>query len=80
MSEITEAEEIFCTYKFGMKGGFYSSLIETMFKADIINQSKLHKGFPDLMDVVYKYGNEDMYWENLVARWNQQYPKHKISI
>jgi hypothetical protein len=81
MSEITEAEETFCMFKLNMTGGFISSLIQTMFRADRINQSKLSKGFPELMEVIDRYGNEPNYWENLVDRWNKQHPPttHKLN-
>ena len=77
-TEITEAEEVFCTFKMGLEGSFMTSLIETIFKGDIPNRSKIAKGYPDLVDVCNKYNFESGYWQDLVNRWNQKYPTHKL--
>lgn len=76
MSQLTPAEETFCMYKLGMEGSFTTSLIETIFKGDIINRAKLAKGFPELVEVCNRFNNETGYWQDLVDRWNQEYP-HK---
>ncbi len=79
MSEISEAEFIFCMYKLKQEGSFMTSLIETIFKADIINRAKLKKGFPELVDVCNRYNNEPGYWEeDLRKKWNQQHPDSKV--
>ena len=78
MSNITPAEEIFCMYRLNLEGSFMTSLINTIFKGDVINQSKLAKGFPELVEVCQRFGNERGYWEDLVNRWNEQYPTHKL--
>ena len=75
---ITSAEEIFCFYKLGKEGLFMTSLIETIFKGDDNNQAKIAKGYPELVEVVQRYGNEKGYWEDLVDRWNQEYPLLKL--
>lgn len=77
-AKITPAEEIFCFYKLNREGSFMTSLIDTIFKGDIINQTKLSKGFPELVEVCQRYGNERGYWSNLVDRWNQEYPLLKL--
>jgi hypothetical protein len=78
MTKITPAEEIFCMYKLGMEGSFMTSLIETIFRGDIVNQAKLAKGYPELVEVIIKYSTEKGYWFKLVERWNQEYPTHKL--
>jgi len=78
MSKITEAEEKFCMFKLGMEGSFTTSLIETIFKGDIINRAKLAEGFPDLVTVVNDYNNTSGYWQDLINRWNEQYPTRKL--
>ena len=77
-SKITPAEEIFCMYKLGREGSFMTSLIDTIFRGDIHNQAKIAKGYPDLVEVIQRYGNERGYWTNLVDRWNQEFPTHKL--
>jgi hypothetical protein len=75
---ITSAEETFCLYKLGNEGSFMTSLIDTIFKGDEINRAKLAKGFPELVEVCNRYNKESGYWKNLVERWNELYPTHKL--
>lgn len=75
---LNEAEETFCLYKLNMGGSFMTSLINTIFKGDMINQAKLAKGFPELVEVCQRYSNEKGYCEDLVNRWNQEFSTHKL--
>ena len=77
-NKITPAEEIFCMYKLGREGSFMTALIDTIFRGDIHNQAKLAKGYPDLVEVIQRYGGERGYWPELVNRWNQEFPTHKL--
>ena len=80
MSNITPAEEIFCFYKMNREGSFMTSLIETIFKGDEKNQAKIAKGYPELVEVIQRYGGERGYWNDLVDRWNKEYPTLKIYV
>lgn len=75
---VTEAEETFCMFKLGREGSFMTSLIETIFKADMINRAKLAEGYPELIEVVNDFNSTPGYWKNLVARWNEQNPHLKL--
>jgi hypothetical protein len=77
-TNVTEAEEIFCFFKLGKEGSFMTSLINTIFKGDDKNQAKIAKGYPELVQVIQRYGNEKGYWSNLVDRWNKEYPMLKL--
>ena len=77
---ITNAEEIFCFYKLGKEGSFMTSLIDTIFKGDVHNQAKIAKGYPELVEVITRYGNERGYWSELVDRWNKEYPLLKLYV
>jgi hypothetical protein len=77
-TKITPAEEIFCMFKLNKEGSFMTSLIEIIFKGDIHNQAKIAKGYPELVEVCQRFGNERGYWQDLVERWNQEYPTHKL--
>ena len=77
-TNITDAEEIFCFYKLGKEGSFMTSLIDTIFKGDDKNQAKLAKGYPELVEVIIRYGREKGYWKDLVKRWNKEYPLLKL--
>jgi hypothetical protein len=76
---VTEAEREFCFFKLGLSGSFMTSLIDTAFKADIHNQYKLAKGFPELMEVVMKYQTERGYWQDLVKRFNIDFPNSTLT-
>ena len=76
--KLSQAEEVFCMFKLGMEGSFMTSLIETIFKGDIINRAKLAKGYPELVEVCNRFNSERGYWEDLVERWNLKYPTHRL--
>jgi hypothetical protein len=76
--KLSPAEEVFCMFKLGMEGSFMTSLIETIFKGDIINRAKLAKGYPELVEVCNRFNSERGYWEDLVERWNLTYPVRKL--
>jgi hypothetical protein len=75
---VTDAEREFCFDKMGMSGSFMSKLISTIQNADIINQSKLSMGFPELVGVIRKFQGEEGYWEDLVERFNEQFPNSNL--
>lgn len=75
---LSSAEETFCMYKLHLEGSFMTSLIDTIFKGNVINRSKLAKGYPELVEVCNKFNNENGYWRDLVDRWNLNYPTHKL--
>ena len=68
---MTQAEIKFCEYKLQRTGGFYTSLFQTIFKADDNNRAKLAMGFPDIVEVCNRYGGESGYWELLVDKYNE---------
>jgi hypothetical protein len=71
MTNITSAEREFMYFQAGTAGSFMGLLIRTMMAADTNNMAKLALGFPDMAMVVYRYQNEDGYWEDLRNRWEQ---------
>jgi len=75
---VNKHEMEFCFYKLGMSGSFMTSLIETMFKADVDNLDLLGKAYPGLVKVILKYRGESGYWQDLVNRWNEDNPYHKL--
>jgi len=78
LTNFTEAEYEFCMYKLNLQGSFLTSFIDTVFKADVINQAKLSMAFPELVAVIIKYKTESGYWDDLVNRWNEIYPTRKL--
>ena len=64
--EQTELEFIF--FMRGTSGSFMTNLFKTIMSADIQNQNKLSLGFPNEVEVVRRYKNEDGYWQKLQKR------------
>jgi hypothetical protein len=61
--EQTELEFMF--FMKGTSGSFTTNLFKTIMSADIQNQFKLSLGFPNEVEVVRRYQNEDGYWQTL---------------
>jgi hypothetical protein len=61
--EQTELEFMF--FMKGTSGSFMTNLFKTIMSADLENMRKLSLGFPNEVDVVHRYQNEDGYWQKL---------------
>jgi hypothetical protein len=64
--EQTELEFMF--FMKGTSGSFMTNLFKTIMSADITNQKKLSLGFPNEVEVVRRYKNEDGYWQELLKK------------
>lgn len=64
-----QAELEFMFFMRGTSGSFMTNLFKTIMSADISNQMKLSLGFPNEVEVVRKYRNEDGYWQNLQKKF-----------
>jgi hypothetical protein len=60
-----QAELEFVYFMRGTSGSFRTNLFTTIMSADIENQMKLSLGFPDEVEVVRRYRNEEGYWQKL---------------
>jgi hypothetical protein len=60
-----QAELEFMFFMRGTSGSFMTNLFKTIMSADIQNQMKLSLGFPNEVEVVRRYRNEDGYWQKL---------------
>jgi hypothetical protein len=49
----------------GTSGSFMTNLFKTIMSADLENMRKLSLGFPNEVEVVYRYQNEEGYWQKL---------------
>lgn len=63
-----KAELEFVYFMRGTSGSFKSNLFQTIFSADMENQLKLSLGFPNEVEIVRRYQNEDGYWQELQKR------------
>lgn len=61
--EQTELEFVY--FMRGVSGSFRVNLFQTIFSADIENMKKLSLGFPNEVEVVFRYQNENGYWQEL---------------
>ena len=60
-----QVELEFMFFMKGTSGSFMTNLFKTIMSADIGNQVKLSLGFPNEVEVVRRYQNEDGYWQSL---------------
>ena len=60
-----QAELEFVFFMRGTSGSFMTNLFKTIMSADLENMRKLSLGFPNEVDVVHRYQNEDGYWQKL---------------
>ena len=60
-----QAELEFVYFMKGTSGSFMTNLFKTIMSADLENMRKLSLGFPNEVDVVHRYQNEDGYWQKL---------------
>jgi hypothetical protein len=61
-----EKEELeFVYFMKGTSGSFMTNLFKTIMSADLENMRKLSLGFPNEVEVVHRYQNEEGYWQKL---------------
>jgi len=68
INKMEESELEFMFFMKGTSGSFMTNLFKTIISADITNQKKLSLGFPNEVEVVHRYQNEDGYWQKLQKR------------
>jgi hypothetical protein len=64
--EQTELEFMF--FMKGTSGSFMTNLFKTIMSADLENMIKLSLGFPNEVEVVHRYQNEEGYWQELLKK------------
>jgi hypothetical protein len=64
--EQTELEFMF--FMKGTSGSFMTNLFKTIMSADLDNMRKLSLGFPNEVEVVHRYQNEEGYWQELLKK------------
>ncbi len=66
---MNDGERKLVEFQLGMSGSFYTYLFKAMFKADSVNTIRLAKGFPEEVEAVRRYQNEDGYWDKVWAEY-----------
>ena len=64
--EKTELEFVY--FMRGASGSFKTNLFQTILSADVENMKKLSLGFPNEVEVVRRYQNEEGYWQELLKK------------
>lgn len=70
--QLTKGEQLIYDWQYGVQGGFISSLIETILRADISNTHKLSKIYPVEVQAVLNYRDKIGWWENVVKKKERQ--------
>lgn len=68
---LSTGEKLFAEYLFNMSGGFYDEFFSAAMIADNKNLEKLAKGYPEEIEALRRYKNEDGYWRNLQLRYRK---------
>lgn len=68
---ITRGEKHLCEYEYGISGGFMTLLFKAMSSADFENRAKLALGYPEEVEALTRFKNEDGYWEDLQERYRE---------
>ena len=75
-----QAERKLFDFDRGAGGDFFTLLIRAIMRADNDNIEKLKISFPELVEVVKRYGREEGYWQDLEKRMQEDVnllEKHK---
>lgn len=67
-TEPSEAEQQFYFFIHNTTGSFMTNLFKCIMSADVYNQAKLAKAFPEHVEAARKYMQSPGYWENLTQR------------
>jgi len=62
---MNEGEKRLCEFEYEMSGSFYTHLFNAIMKADGHNMTRLSLAFPEEVQAVNRFRNEDGYWEKL---------------
>jgi hypothetical protein len=64
---MNQGERHLVDWQHGMSGSFFTKLFECMASADPWNLDRMRLAFPEEADAMYRYKNEEGYWEALEA-------------
>jgi len=64
-----EELELFMAVRGEETHNFKAELFKLICKADLDNKSKLSLGYPEFVEIVSRYQNEEDYYDLLVERW-----------
>jgi len=70
---LNKAELFIYMWQYNMQGGFMTSLIDTIMRADNQNLAKLRLGFPFEVGACERYMKEENFWPNIEMKIKQYY-------
>tara|TARA_R100001594_G_scaffold547_1_gene2084 strand:+ start:680 stop:922 length:243 start_codon:yes stop_codon:yes gene_type:complete len=66
--QLTKGERFICDWQYGHLGGFSSSLIDAIRRADENNRERLRRGFPDEVLAYEQFSHTSGWWYLLQAK------------
>lgn len=69
---MTEGERHLVEFMNDMSGSFFTHLFQAIFKADRANLERMRLSFPEEVQAVIRYQNEDGYWDKLQERYKNE--------
>lgn len=69
---MTEGECHLFEFMNDMSGSFFTYLFQAIFKADRANLERMRLSFPEEVQAVIRYQNEDSYWGKLQERYKNE--------
>ncbi len=69
--ELNEGVRHLFEFHNNMSGSFYGKLLDAMMSADSYNLQKFKFSFPEEAEAVYRFKNEDDYWEKVKEAYHQ---------
>jgi len=66
---MTEGEKHLCEFEYGISGSFYTHFFNAIMKADSHNMARLSLAFPEEVQAVNRFRNENGYWEELQTEY-----------
>jgi hypothetical protein len=65
---MNQGEKHLVDWQHKMSGSFFTKLFDCMASADSENLDRMRLAFPEEADALYRFKNEDGYWEALEAQ------------
>jgi hypothetical protein len=68
LENLTDGERFVFEWQYGMAGSFHETLAMAFQRADTGNFLRLSEGFPEEGEAMWKFANEEGWWENVLEK------------
>ena len=65
LKNLSEGEQFIVKWQYRMLGHFNTALVDAIAKADIINRTRLARGFPEEVQAYINYSENSGWWESI---------------